>query len=366
MKEKNRLDLSNKLYQKTIWNNVLSIARGDFVIPSVVDLDPTSMCNLNCPDCISYSVLNTKTFKKEILLNLIEELAKLGTKAIVLIGGGEPLLYPYCNELIRAIGDNGMKIGIVTNGLLLHKYENVISQYVDWIRVSVDAATEKTFNQFRPSKNGENVFSIILQNIKSIANNVNCELGFSFLVMEHYDRTNNLQYSNADEIYSACQIAKELGCKYFEVKAMLDTDHFVHQYSPTIIKRIDSQVKMCTTIEDVDFEVVISSNLLRLLKGDNEKQKKNYESCIISQLRTCITPNGIYVCPYHRGNKNAFVGLLDQMSFSQIWTAYNHNLINPSKDCTFHCARHPSNLELINILKGEVNHHLLEDYDIFI
>jgi len=54
-----RLDLISKLYQPLVWPKVLDAAHGSTPpSPVVIDLDPTTFCDLACPECISGKLLN--------------------------------------------------------------------------------------------------------------------------------------------------------------------------------------------------------------------------------------------------------------------------------------------------------------------
>lgn len=58
-----RLDLVSKLYQPTGWPRILQAAAGEpSSAPLVVDLDPTTFCDLACPECISGKLLNQGRF----------------------------------------------------------------------------------------------------------------------------------------------------------------------------------------------------------------------------------------------------------------------------------------------------------------
>ena len=84
-----RLDLTAKLYQPGIYDIVAKVASGGrSKAPVVVDLDPTSFCDLACPECISGKLLNKGRFTRERLGSLAEELVSMGIKAVILIGGG--------------------------------------------------------------------------------------------------------------------------------------------------------------------------------------------------------------------------------------------------------------------------------------
>jgi MoaA/NifB/PqqE/SkfB family radical SAM enzyme len=72
----------------------------------------------------------------------IEEIAErysyLGCKAVTITGGGEPLLHPYINEAISIFSRNNIKVGLVTNGLLINLLSKDSIAMLEWIRISFD------------------------------------------------------------------------------------------------------------------------------------------------------------------------------------------------------------------------------------
>ena len=95
-----RMQLLPKLYQTKVLNKVKkSLIEGDNKAPFVIELDPTTVCDLACPGCISGDLLNQKNpldrgFSKEKLNEIANDIVKSGVTAVILIGGGEPLGHP--------------------------------------------------------------------------------------------------------------------------------------------------------------------------------------------------------------------------------------------------------------------------------
>ena len=85
------LALSNKLRQVSVVERIAEIKAGKRPAPWVVELDPTSACNLACHGCISADLLNQGGFTRERLVSLAHEIVEAGVKAVILIGGGEPM-----------------------------------------------------------------------------------------------------------------------------------------------------------------------------------------------------------------------------------------------------------------------------------
>lgn len=85
-----------------------------------VELEFTKKCNLRCIYCYSAAGegLEQELSLREIV-SVIEQARDLGAKKIVLLGGGEPFLFPDILEVIRHIYALGLSQAVFTNGMLL-------------------------------------------------------------------------------------------------------------------------------------------------------------------------------------------------------------------------------------------------------
>lgn len=361
-----RLDLTAKLYQPGIYDVVAKIAQGERSrAPVVVDLDPTSFCDLACPECISGKLLNQGRFTRERLGSLAEELVSMGVKAVILIGGGEPLAHSGTQTLIYTLGRAGIAIGVVTNGTMIDRNLLGLAEHASYVRVSVDAATTDTYRTFRPNRKGGSVFDHVIENMRRFAAVKKGALGYSFLVMVRQD-ADKPAVSNHHEVLAAAELAKSIGCDYFEVKAMFDEGHHIVGLADDVLASIAGQLEQARCLEGPDFEIVNSSTLDSLRDHVGPVQPKGYRRCRVAELRTLVTSSGVYICPYHRGNSTAMLGDPVTESFADIWNRSDRGIIDPSRDCTFHCARHTSNLELHQIAVGNGQPVLESDLDLFI
>src|SRR3989475_7031487 len=78
---------------------------------------PIRRCNLACAYCNEYDDFSPPVLTDE-MIRRIDRLANLKT-AIVTISGGEPLMHPELEIIIRRIRYHGMIAGLITNGYLL-------------------------------------------------------------------------------------------------------------------------------------------------------------------------------------------------------------------------------------------------------
>jgi organic radical activating enzyme len=135
-------------------------------------ISPTAMCNMKCEYCSFMGREKNKSISLKVLGDYIHDVHSMGCKAIVLTGGGEPMMYPDIIPLIKTILNYRMQIGIITNGYNLH---DVITYPYAWIRISINN-NEQFFSEIIKTKDsigfgGTKGFSLILsENNKKIAN----------------------------------------------------------------------------------------------------------------------------------------------------------------------------------------------------
>ena len=60
-------------------------------------------------------------------------------------------------------------------------------------------------------------------------------------------------------------------------------------------------------MNDDNFEVLAPFTIDDAMKNNSE-QPKTYSECLTASMRTVVSPSGVYVCPYHRGNLNMRIG----------------------------------------------------------
>jgi len=104
------------------------------IVPIHAQVIPTNVCNLNCSFC-SYSDRDkSKSLSLEQVRWAIDTLSQRGTESITWTGGGETLLYPHLNEVMRYATKKGIKSGLVTNGTVIDRLEH--QEGLVWCRVS--------------------------------------------------------------------------------------------------------------------------------------------------------------------------------------------------------------------------------------
>src|SRR5204863_1272238 len=106
--------------------------------PLLVQIIPIRRCNIDCGYCNEYDKASPPV-PTDVLLRRIDKLAELGT-SVVAFSGGEPMLHPDLDDLIRHIRARGMMAGLITNGyfLVAKRIEALNAAGLDFLQISVD------------------------------------------------------------------------------------------------------------------------------------------------------------------------------------------------------------------------------------
>src|SRR5215470_3071360 len=106
--------------------------------PIVAHIIPTRRCNLSCTYCNEFDDFS-KPVPLELMLRRVDRLHELGT-TIITISGGEPLLHPQLDDIIRRIRHHGMIATLITNGYLLtpERIRQLNGAGLDHLQISID------------------------------------------------------------------------------------------------------------------------------------------------------------------------------------------------------------------------------------
>src|SRR6202048_250683 len=106
--------------------------------PILVHIIPMRKCNLACTYCNEFDDFS-KPVPLEEMQRRLDLIADMGT-TIITISGGEPLMHPDLDEVIRHIRRRGMIAGMITNGFFLNKerIERLNDAGLEHLQISID------------------------------------------------------------------------------------------------------------------------------------------------------------------------------------------------------------------------------------
>jgi MoaA/NifB/PqqE/SkfB family radical SAM enzyme len=133
--------LSRKLrFWNTRTREWLMIARGLLSThhPVLAHLIVTRRCNLACAYCNEFDKVSNP-LPLEVAFRRVDRLAALGT-TIITLSGGEPLLHPDLEQIVRRIRRHGILAGLITNGYLLtpQRIDHLNRAGLDHLQISID------------------------------------------------------------------------------------------------------------------------------------------------------------------------------------------------------------------------------------
>ncbi len=152
-------------------------------------LELTNRCNLRCVHCASNSGPPREgEFSTDRWLSVLGELADLGGEEITLIGG-ELLLHPGWETIAREVGRLGMRLVIITNGLMVD--DRVFDTFVDVnphiIGVSLDGTNPETMQRMRRVDGFDRVMELLNRLVATGHPRVNAITTFCRLNFHEFD-----------------------------------------------------------------------------------------------------------------------------------------------------------------------------------
>ena len=137
-------------------------------LPMTVSIEPTTACNLRCPECPSglraFS-RPTGNLKKDFFTKTIEELHQ-HLVYLIFYFQGEPYINPDFLEMVKLANQKGIYTITSTNAHFLNdaNARKTIESGLNRLIISVDGTTQEVYEQYRKEGKLENV----LQGAKNI------------------------------------------------------------------------------------------------------------------------------------------------------------------------------------------------------
>lgn len=196
-------------------DRVAALADGQMVAPQTIEVDVTDgFCNQACTFCCFGSGPHQKLemIDTGALRGALSEAYALGTRAVELVGGGEPTTHPKIAQIINditEIGDGDMEVGIITNGVLSNRLLPVADR-LTYIRVSLDSADPTAYARLHGVTPGH--FNKVLKNIEALKKVMtnspeDRRLGIAYLVVPPHNH-------RQDQVIAGAELAHELGVDY--------------------------------------------------------------------------------------------------------------------------------------------------------
>jgi hypothetical protein len=293
--------------------------------PISINLDLTTACNYRCDHCIDWDILNTKhRHDEETLRSSICTMVERGLRSVILIGGGEPTIYPGFSDFVRFLKDLELQVAVVSNGSrgdVLLEIADVLGPR-DWVRLSLDAGSNELFRAMhKPVKRSLTLDEICEWIPRIKQRNPRFEIGFSYIIVwSGASRESVALHENIHEIALAAKRARDYGFDYIALKPVLERGadgaevmdpEAARSRIADVVARIHAELDVARGFASDKFAVRVSTNLRVLEEGSWRDYTRQPRTCHMQALRQVLTPMGTYNCPAHRGVEKARVAGTD-------------------------------------------------------
>ena len=107
----------------------------------ILILFPHNRCNCRCLMCDIWKIRQVREITAEDLKPHLDSLQELKVRWIV-FSGGEPLMHSDLRSLARLCREEGIRLTLLTAGLLLERHAEIVTQWMDDIIISIDGPPE--------------------------------------------------------------------------------------------------------------------------------------------------------------------------------------------------------------------------------
>ncbi|MFM7710477.1 MAG: SPASM domain-containing protein [Ferruginibacter sp.] len=305
------LNLLRKLTFRRVWNafkvfisyqlSVLLKKPVQWGLPVSVSFEPTTHCNLRCPECPSglraftrpTGMLGADFFRKTID-DIHRDLLYL-----IFYFQGEPYLNPAFLDMVRYAADKNIYTATSTNAHYITEEmaRKTVESGLDRLIISIDGTTQEVYEQYRVGGRLEKVIEGT-KNIIAWRKKLNSKkpfIFFQFLVVK----------PNEHQLEDIQQLAASLGVDEvrFKTAQVYDYEHDPNQLIPTL-----DQYSRYTKTAD----------------GTHRPKNKMANRCWKLWHANVITWDGLVVpCCFDKDAQHQ-LGNLQQRSFREIWQSENY------------------------------------------
>ncbi len=270
--------------------NKATVMRG---MPVAASIEPTTSCNLRCPQCPSGLRSFTRdTGKLDILFyeKFIEDNYKT-LLYLLLYFQGEPYLHPQFLLMVKIAAKRKIYTATSTNAHYLDKKtaQNTVESGLDRIIISIDGVTTESYKKYRIGGNLEKVLQGT-KNLVEAKKSQKCKTPFiiwQFIVFKH----------NEGEISAVKKLGKQLGVDLVSIKtAQVYDDKGAEELLP----------------KNDQYNRYTKNHSLKLAENNHSKCWKMWHSCVVTW------DGNVVPCCFDKDASYQF-GNLKTNSLAHIW-----------------------------------------------
>lgn len=237
------------------------------------------------------------------VIEILDDCAELGVKAIQFTGGGEPTVHPQFADILTATYERGLEFAVVTNGVLPAHREDMAQAMAlaAWVRVSLDAGTAETYAKIRHVP--EQHFHNALRTVSILSKSTHVGVGYV------------VTPENWREIVDGVAAAKKAGAANVRIGAQFSAQD-EHLFAGFYEKARDL-AREAEKWTDANFTV---HNRFGEKLSDLQQRSPDYDRCGYQEFTTYVGGDqNVYRCCVLAYNERGLVGSLKEQRFKDLW-----------------------------------------------
>ncbi len=323
--------------------------------PVNIRIKPMNHCNHDCWYC-AYRVSNLQLgedmdvkdlIPTDKMFEIVDDIVEMKVQAVTFSGGGEPLIYKPLPDVIERLAAGGIKVGALTNGSNLKgKVADAFDEHATWVRISMEGWDGPSYAEAR--RIGEDAFDKLIANMRDfVARKSHCVLGVSLII----------GHDNYEHVSELVALLGYVGVNHVKlVGAVVSNDGAeFNAYHQKLKPRIDEEIAKAEAMATETFTILNHYHEME------ERFDRPYTICPNIQFNPVIGGDCVvYTCHDKAFTKGGMLGSIKDRSFKEFWFSNENRdrvfAINPSRDCSHHCADHVKNLGMMDYLAVDPEH----------
>jgi len=289
-------------------------AEGEEIPPVTFEFGPAGACNVSCIHCYIKHTGNRPLFTPlPVMKELFTSAARLGVRSCFVAGCGEPFLNGNLPEAVRFAREQGIDIGIATNGIPFGQKEiDLFAPATTWVRFSVLSLDPELFARLQRS--GAGSYRRLIKNMEALcrfreSRHPGLAVGALIAVLPE----------NIRDLYDTGARMKEIGLDYVMLRGVNDGEKTGYRPGERFEQEHLDEIRRFETLGDDGFTAEARWDFF---DPDSGKQfsGRPYEKCLGLPFTCHVDADGsVYACNGYWGMERFRYGSLLEASFEEIW-----------------------------------------------
>ena len=287
---------------------------GKIIYPLYMEISPSGACNHRCVFCtMDFMGYKTKFLDGDMICQRLQECGKLGVKAVMFAGEGEPLLNKNIVRMAETAKGAGIDVSFTTNAVFL-KPETAkrLLPVTSWIKVSCNAGNAETYAATHGTDTDD--FERVLRNMEEAvrirqAEGYNCTLGFQCILLPE----------NSQHMPSLARRVRDLGADYLVIKPYTHSPKILkNRYGDISYKSSEELAEQLRATETDTFKVVFRREAMQRW----DAKTSAFDRCHALPFWAYVDAEAnVWGCLRHLQEDDFNYGNLAENTFEHIWNS---------------------------------------------